>query len=661
MSASYTVHSHSDIGGVGGSTISRAASPPFTDSVIEEKVSQDDKFSGARTPRIGQVMNDQQRMDSGLTSQTIHSDPSAKIWRLYLSHAKMVDDERAQRWKTNTDGVLLFSGLFSATVAPLIAVNYQQLQPNPSDLTNQLLTQISQQLSTLQNGTSLSVSLTPADQSPFQPTASAVRVNTLWFTSLTLSLFSALCATLMQQWTQRYVQVADGPYGPSKRARIRAFFANGVEIFALPAAVEVLPVLLHASILLFSVGLVDFLLNINHIVAFSFLTLIVLGDLIYFLLTIMPLCFHNSPYQTPLTAIVWFFIEAVPLLVLCLRRRTEDVKKTIHKRQAKIWRGMRRALEETASKFTSKAEARALHWMIGVLDEDHEWEWFLDGLPELFNSRHHSAGVWGELEPFTKTVADKLFATCARTGLLPEEYRRERLTTCLRAIWCFPRTVDRHFRAIWDQWGKVTDDPWGPLSTETWGVAMSMTTDFDPLIALRAHCVQALIAVMWRNGRWQCSLPEASSLLQRQLGVFSADVERWYQNKDHLQLAVGANLLTNALPLLRKLRKREIGPDVSLKVEEVKGVLDTICGELNATDVPEDLRARFAKGSEVMAVFFRQDVPRGSIQRTTIDASGPWTKILSPVEIEREDHENITHPNIRPRSLWDSFGEFEHG
>ncbi|KAI9511931.1 hypothetical protein F5148DRAFT_1167603 [Russula earlei] len=599
MSASYTVHSPSDIGGVGGSTISRAASPPFTDSVIEEKVSQDDKFSGARTPSIGQVMNDQQRKDSGLTSQTIHSDPSAKIWTLYLSQAKMVDDERAQSWTANTDGVLVFSGLFSATVASFIAVSYQQLQPNPSDLTNQLLTQISQQLSTLQNGTSL----------------------------LTLSLACALWATLMQQWTRRYVQVADGPYGPSKRARIH---------LQLPAAAEVLPVLLHASLLLFCAGLVDFLLNINHTV------------LIYFLLTIMPLCFHNSPYQTPLTALVWFFIEAVPLLALCLRRRTEDVKKIIHKRQAKIRRGMRRALEDTASKFTSKAEARALHWMIGVLDEDHELEEFLDGLPGLFNSRHHSAGVRRELEPFIKTVADKLFATCARTGLLPEEPRRERLTTCLRAIWCFPRTIDHHFRAIWDQWGK-----------ETWGVATSMTTDFDPLIALRAHCVQALLAVMWRNGRWQCSLLEASSLLQRQLGVFSADVERWYQNKDHLQLAVAANLLSNALSLLRKLEKLEIGPDVSLKVE-VKGILDTICGELNASDVPEDLRARFAKGFDVMAVFLRQDVPRGSSQRTTIDVSGPWTKIFTPVEIEREDHEDITHPNIRPRFHQGSLGEFEH-
>jgi len=36
-------------------------------------------------------------------------------------------------------------------------------------------------------------------------------------------------------------------------------------MFAFAAAVEVLPVLLHTSVLLSYVGFIDFLLNINHI------------------------------------------------------------------------------------------------------------------------------------------------------------------------------------------------------------------------------------------------------------------------------------------------------------------------------------------------------------------------------------------------------------
>lgn len=523
------------------------------------------------------------------------------------------------------------TGLFSAVVASFILVTYQNLQSNPSDVTNLLLAQISQQLAASQDGTSPPTLSTLAELSAFQPTASAVRVNTLWFTSLCLSTACALWATLMQQWTRRYVQVADRPYGPPKRARIRAFFAAGVEKFGLAAAVEVLPALLHASVLLFYVGLVDFLINVNHTVAFCLLALVATGVLIYFILTIMPLFFHNSPYQTPLSALVWFTIEAAPLLRLWLRRRTESAQDAIRERRARIAEGMRRALEKTATVLASQVDAHALQWTLMSLDEDHELEEFLDGLPGLFHGsmRHHTSGLKQELEHSVNPVANKLLATCT-TGLLPESIRRQRLIACLRAIWCFSSTIDRHFQAIWDQWAQATDDPWGPLSTEAWAMAGNMTTDLNPLTALRAHCIQALLAVMRRYDRWQCPVSEASPLLQRQLGTSAADVER-YHNGDHLQLAVAANLLFNALPLLRQLDKFETGSDMSLKIE-IKAILDTICRGLDTSDVPDDLRARFVDGNEVMKVFSVRDVPRSSRRRAAFDVHGPWTKIFTPVE-----------------------------
>jgi hypothetical protein len=234
-------------------------------------------------------MSDLHRRDTSLTTQTLYGDPSSKIWGLYLSQAEKFDKEHSESWTANTDGVLVFvrhnsshefvlflprgphqTGLFSAVVAAFLVVSYPLLQPNPTDTTNQLLTQISQQLST--NGTGSPQPLPPANTSSSRAHSSAVRVNVFWFTSLAMSTACALWATLMQQWTRRYMQVADRPYGPPKRARIRAFFADGVDKFALAAAVEVLPALLHASVLLFYIGLVDFLININHTVALIFFT-----------------------------------------------------------------------------------------------------------------------------------------------------------------------------------------------------------------------------------------------------------------------------------------------------------------------------------------------------------------------------------------------------
>lgn len=620
---------------------------------------QDDRFGGAQSPTIDQVMNNIPRRDTGLTGQTLYGDPSAKIWGLYLSQAEKLDKEHCESWTANTDGVLVFvrqtlssmnlsglysrrdsgqTGLFAATVASFIVVSYPMLQPNPTDVTNQLLAQISQQLSSSPNGASPSAPLTFPSQTPFQPTSSAVRVNAFWFTSLATSTACALWATLMQQWTRRYVQVADRPYNPPKRARIRAFFADGVERFGLAAAVEVLPALLHASVLLFYIGLVDFLLSINHTVAFILLALVSFGVVAYFLLTIMPLYYHNSPYQTPLSALVWFMIEAAPLIKLWLRRRTEAVQNAIRERRSKIKQGMRLALEKKASNPTSQADARALQWTLMSLDEDHELEEFLDGLPGLFHGSmaHHAQGIKSELERLVDPVADKLLATCT-TGLLPEGIRRQRLTACLGSIWCFSNTIDRHFRAIWDQWTQPTNDPWGPLSTETWAVAVKSTDDSNPLTAIRAHCVQALIAAMWKNGRWQCFPSEASSLLQLQLGEPSVIIDRWYETEGHLQLAVAANLLSNVIPLLRKL---ETGPDISLKID-VKAILDTICGELVTSDVPDDLRSRFANGSEVMEVFNIQDLPRSFRRRAAVDTNGPWTKIFTPVDMGRGINQNV--------------------
>ena len=598
---------------------------------------KDDRHGRTRTSTFGQAaqaINELHRRNTVLTSQTLYSDPSSKIWGLYLSQAERIDKEHSDSWTANTDGVLVFvrhnhptrfycshprgthqTGLFSAVVATFLVVSYPLLQPNSTDTTNRLLTQISQQLAS--NGTGSSQPSSPANNPPFSPPASAVRVNTLWFTSLAFSTACALWATLMQQWTRRYLQVADRPYAPPKRARIRAFFADGVERFAFAAAVEVLPALLHASVLLFYAGLVDFLININHTVAYSLLAWVAIGFLIYFILSIMPLFYPNSPYQTPLSSFCWFVMEAAPLLKLWLRRRNDTVRAAISDRKTKIGQGMRRALESKAIGHTSR-DTNALRWTLGSLDEDHELEEFLDGLPGLFHGseHHHSVGLRGGLEQLVQPVADKLFTTCT-TGFLPEEPRRQRLTVCLRAIWCFSGTTDRHFRAIQDRWDKVTNDPWGPLSPETWVVALDMTTDLDPFTTLRAHCIQALMAVMWRKGGWQCTPPEAAALLQRQLGVSSVDIDRWLASGDQLQLAVAADLLSKSLPLLRKLDELGIGADM---LKQLKAILDTICGELDVSDVPHELRARFADRVEVMNVF----------RHASFELSGPWTKIFTP-------------------------------
>jgi hypothetical protein len=53
-------------------------------------------------------MNNPHRRDTGLTGQTLDSDPSAKFWNLYLSQAVRIDRDHSESWTANTDGVLVF-------------------------------------------------------------------------------------------------------------------------------------------------------------------------------------------------------------------------------------------------------------------------------------------------------------------------------------------------------------------------------------------------------------------------------------------------------------------------------------------------------------------------------------------------------------------------
>ena len=580
---------------------------------------------------------------------------------MYLSKVERIDKERSDNWTANVNGVLWFvrhklcqevlfshwvavqTGLFASMVAAFIFFSYPLLQPDLLDTTNQLLTNISRQLSS--NGTGSSHPFSPdpdKSSSSFDPPAYVMRVNILWFTSLALSTTCALWATLMQQWTRRYVQLANRPYATPNRARIRAFFADGAEKFALAETVEVLAALLHLSVFLFYLGLTDFLMNDNIVIGYIMLACFVIGCLTYLILTFMPIFYPNSPYKTPLSSLRWLSMEAMPLLGPWFRQRESrnNVQRKDSEHQTNIGKSMRQALEKKATTLTSWTDTiKALRWTLTSLDREDEFMVFLDGIPELFqgfdlrkgSDRHHSKVLERSLESLVEPAAKKLLVTCT-TGFLPEEIQRQRLMACLRAIWFFSSTIDLHFQAIWGQWDRVKNEAWGPLSTETWTVASNMTMNPDPFTALRAHFIQALMAVMWKKDKWQCTLPEATALLQRQLGASSFNINRWHTSGDQLPLAVSANLLSHSLPILRELDNLKSGADTTRTLKkQLKEILDTICGELDASDVPHELQTRFAKRAEVMQVF---DVAGSTHGRAAFDLNGPWTKIFTPVDIK---------------------------
>ncbi|KAH9013836.1 hypothetical protein EDB85DRAFT_900679 [Lactarius pseudohatsudake] len=216
---------------------------------------------------------------------------------MYCARALKFDDENVENWKGGADGILVFTGLFSSTIATFIVISYQNLQQDPHLITQSLLAQIPHQhFNATTNGTSSPTGTTsPSTQCSFPPSTPVVFVNSVWFLSLVLSLTCALIVTLLQQWTRRYRQKIQRSQAPHVHAHI---FSRGVRRFRI-TGLETLPFLLIISMLLFFAGLIVFTFLVNHIVAYITLTIVGVCFLSYIAFTPMLFIFHDCPYYTP--------------------------------------------------------------------------------------------------------------------------------------------------------------------------------------------------------------------------------------------------------------------------------------------------------------------------------------------------------------------------
>ncbi|KAJ7455593.1 hypothetical protein FB451DRAFT_1099377, partial [Mycena latifolia] len=103
------------------------------------------------------------------------------------------------------EGMLIFAGLFSASLTAFLIESYKTLNPDAGDTTVKLLTQISLQLAASANGSTLQL----PESAPFTPPAASLVCNALWFISLGFSLTCALIATLLEQWARDFLHKAD--------------------------------------------------------------------------------------------------------------------------------------------------------------------------------------------------------------------------------------------------------------------------------------------------------------------------------------------------------------------------------------------------------------------------------------------------------------------
>ncbi|CAK5263409.1 unnamed protein product [Mycena citricolor] len=393
------------------------------------------------------------------------------LWSVYISEAEKYDQGLIDGWRSEMDGLLIFAGLFSGVVTTFIIESYKTLSLDSGSQTLALLAQISRQLANMNNGTAVPDAFPPP--AAFSPPLSSLICNTLWFTSLALSLSSALVATLVEQWAREYHHRTTMFSSPSIRSRVYMYLYYGLRRFNMHLVVGIPPLLLHASLVLFFAGLVAFLVPINIIIMGICSALLFLFVSVYGTFSALPLFFFDCPYQTPLTRILWslkqtlgsvlkaYIWKAAAVWKAYVWRRTPvtDAEKAAQSTATNSRgsvepsapadsrpqsRSMLDALKSAALRSTVETETRALAWTVRSLSDDQELEPFVEGLPQALWDFKNSKPRSVYQAQFMKLLRDPQvqlsqrltdFMAGCNSHLLEAKDRHRRQLSVLRAIW----------------------------------------------------------------------------------------------------------------------------------------------------------------------------------------------------------------------------------
>ena len=230
------------------------------------------------------------------------------------------------------------------------------------------------------------------------------------------------------------------------------------------AIVEGIPTLLHVAVVLFILGLIQFLFSVNLAVAGAVLGIFLPFVLLYCGMTLLPIVRAECPYRTPfsllvLYALIWVMALMNKILDIIHRATPSD---SLVEKWSQLWKhklvavtpdyDLAETRENKVMDFSSKPARRRIHralcWTLESLTTDSELEPFVAGLPTLFSvspvsvspDRSESQAVSDAmiailLEPFglVSRIA-RLLHTCIPPTILSDDTRIKRATICLQAI-----------------------------------------------------------------------------------------------------------------------------------------------------------------------------------------------------------------------------------
>jgi len=369
---------------------------------------------------------------------------------------------------------------------------------------------------TLQVCTDTNVSRAPVPPTvvkppPFFPSGCAIWVNPLWFLSLVISIDCALLVILIQQWAQRYVRVTTQPPGhtPHRRARVLAFFFEGVGKFHVPWVSEVLMSNLHLSTCPFFAGLLVLLFNIVHPAFRPLVWFPVLALVAYIWIKILRIFRPNSPYYTPLSSTIWFLYTGVPCAIFkalscvcCGGRCFDGLKKYYYNR---LFDGVGNTVERIALQLPSEIDFRVLQSTFDALEEDGARSRFFAAIPGFFSTHVEipQEHLPDEFRIKFRKAMDGFLDRTFSSNSISESVRCDQLIICLSAthVVLGPDGVTQTLQHILNErWRGMLQSIEMAQSLGRWGNGTNCDSQFTHYV--RRIVTQIVVGVRGRDNRW---------------------------------------------------------------------------------------------------------------------------------------------------------------
>ncbi|KAI5891514.1 uncharacterized protein SCHCODRAFT_02544909 [Schizophyllum commune H4-8] len=223
--------------------------------------------------------------------------PQARVWNVYNDEAQMADAEMVKGMNGSIDVLLVFAGLFSAVVTTFVAQSSQKLDSDYGKIIASLVYESTRVQRALATGTPIED--IPVSQLSFDSQTQSrgdLWVNGLWFTSLLVSLLTALVSVVAKQWIQQFNSMTGG--SPRDHAYARQYRFWSFNRWNVPFIIGCLPVLLTIALLLFFAGLAVYAAPLDSVISLIIIAFSTTTLLLYAATVVMPILVPHCAYRT---------------------------------------------------------------------------------------------------------------------------------------------------------------------------------------------------------------------------------------------------------------------------------------------------------------------------------------------------------------------------